>query len=361
MRSLKIVSLVCIVAIHYSLFGVSALGNEATCYVDAERHCVVMPVEQPLSQKAVKLQLKLGYRYQVLAKGAAYSSPGEANPMLGVVLFYSSNQEEDGYATRYSVLRPGEELEFQTPEVGSCSDADVFLSAFFVDESAEHKNHGGYELSLIGRSSSRLLVGSGTAFVVDSRGYLLSNYHVIDGGSEREVLFAGRPSINASVVATDKESDLALLRVNPNDVALTPLKIASTKLNPGSNIGAFGFPLGATTGRRLKITTGVISALPDASTDGMYLLDCMVNPGNSGGPLCNKQGQVVGIITAKSEDTEDTDSYGMARPGSDMIQFLKDNLPDFGGTAIATTGEASEWDAVYETISPSVVMVQNWR
>jgi serine protease Do len=88
----------------------------------------------------------------------------------------------------------------------------------------------------------------------------------------------------------------------------------------------------------------------------MYLLDCKVNPGNSGGPLCDKRGQVVGLVSAKSFSGAGVESYGMAVPSGVVHEFLTANLPDYTPTR-AAAASLGEWDEVDRMVSPSVVMI----
>jgi S1-C subfamily serine protease len=125
-------------------------------------------------------------------------------------------------------------------------------------------------------------------------------------------------------------------------------------------VAAFGYPLGNTLGRGLKLTTGVVSALPEASDENMYLLDCLVNPGNSGGPLCDQQGRVVGMVTAKSSNTQDINSYGMALPADVLQSFLTNYLPGWRPERKALA-DTLPWDEVDRTVSPSVLMVLKKR
>ena len=88
----------------------------------------------------------------------------------------------------------------------------------------------------------------------------------------------------------------------------------------------------------------------------MLLLDCRVNPGNSGGPLCDTRGQVVGIVTAKSISDAKVDSYGMAVPAAEVVKFLAAHVPDYVA-ADSSSDATQEWDAVDRKVSPSVVMI----
>src|SRR5207253_1333082 len=107
--------------------------------------------------------------------------------------------------------------------------------------------------------------------------------------------------------------DLALIRIQvPEQVTLQPLQVCGQRAaNRGEQVMALGFPLGDVFGSGLKLTTGVISATPEAGNNQMLILDARVNPGNSGGPLCDSFANVIGLVTAKSFTGGRIDSYGM--------------------------------------------------
>jgi S1-C subfamily serine protease len=203
------------------------------------------------------------------------------------------------------------------------------------------------------------IMGSGTGFVVSADGYLLTNHHVVAGAQTLLVrLPDGKEPLPAKVVADAQKDDIALLKIDPpTGVHLRPLTVLSTEVGRGMPIGAFGYPLGGMVGVGLKLTTGIVSAPADQSPEGMILLDCRVNPGNSGGPLCDARGGVVGMITAKSYNSFSVDSYGMALPGSLLCDFLQKHLPGFPPRKSKTTVAAGQWDQVDRRVSPSVVLV----
>jgi S1-C subfamily serine protease len=110
-------------------------------------------------------------------------------------------------------------------------------------------------------------------------------------------------------------------------------------------------------GSGLKLTQGRIAALPDPTADNMLLLDLRVNPGNSGGPLCDNRGNVVGMVTAKTNALLE-DSYGMARPANELLKFLEAHLPaEAARPASFASEQPLEWDAVDARVSSSVLML----
>jgi putative serine protease PepD len=143
-------------------------------------------------------------------------------------------------------------------------------------------------------------VATGSGFVLDRRGDILTNAHVVDGAHKVTVRLGGAGSaVPAQVVGTDNSNDLAVLRVDPSKVPLHPLALAdSSSVHVGDLVAAIGNPFGFDR----TITAGIVSALqrqitaPDGFTiDHVIQTDAAINPGNSGGPLIDSQGRVAGI------------------------------------------------------------------
>lgn len=155
------------------------------------------------------------------------------------------------------------------------------------------------------------VIGSG--FVVDSRGYILTNFHVVDGAP---AVFIGLPNttdtwLEGKVVTADKGNDLALVKIDLKGKSLPELMLGpSSDLKVGELAVAFGNPLDET----FTVTHGIISKLQvpferktaTGSTNTLYLIqtDAPINPGNSGGPLCNANGEVVGIVELKKRGAD---------------------------------------------------------
>jgi S1-C subfamily serine protease len=141
---------------------------------------------------------------------------------------------------------------------------------------------------------------SGSGFVIDDEGHIITNDHVVQNADEFRVRFGedGEP-IEARLLGSDPSVDLALLRVDPKDVQLDPLQLgASEDLRPGDPAIAIGSPFGLTG----TVTSGIVSALgrtitaPNGfSISGAIQTDAAINPGNSGGPLLDEEGRVIGV------------------------------------------------------------------
>src|SRR3990170_2120086 len=139
----------------------------------------------------------------------------------------------------------------------------------------------------------------GSGFVIDKAGHIVTNYHVVEGANDIEVSFSNQDTLTAKVVGTDPSTDLALLQVNASSRALSPLPLAnSDKVRVGDQVVAIGNPFGL----ERTVTAGIVSALQRAVTapnrytiDHVIQTDAPINRGNSGGPLLNVRGEVIGV------------------------------------------------------------------
>jgi S1-C subfamily serine protease len=175
--------------------------------------------------------------------------------------------------------------------------------------------------------------GVGSGIVIDTRGHILTNNHVIDGTDRLRVTFGDSKQVNAKVVGKDKETDLAVVRAELGDknsnghdeVKLEPANFGnSDELRVGQIVMALGNPFGLTGGP--TVTAGIISSLNrnlqfDSGILELVQTDAAINPGNSGGPLINTRGEVIAINTAKIP-------YGQGIGFAVPINMVKAVLPD---------------------------------
>jgi S1-C subfamily serine protease len=140
---------------------------------------------------------------------------------------------------------------------------------------------------------------TGSGFVIDKQGRILTNYHVVGGAQSITVQFEDNQTVKAKVIGTDKSDDLALLKVDPAGLDLKPLTLGSSRtVQVGDPTLAIGNPFGYDR----TLTSGIVSALQRQITapngfaiNNVIQTDAAINPGNSGGPLLDSQGQVIGI------------------------------------------------------------------
>ena len=142
----------------------------------------------------------------------------------------------------------------------------------------------------------------GSGFVIDKSGHIVTNFHVVEDARAIEVSFSNRDSVEARLVGKDPSTDLAVLKVDVEARALTPLRLGdSDRVRVGDAVVAIGNPLGL----ERSVTSGIVSALhrpltaPNQFTiDDVIQTDASINSGNSGGPLLNANGHVIGVNTA---------------------------------------------------------------
>lgn len=158
---------------------------------------------------------------------------------------------------------------------------------------------------------------SGTGFAISSDGYIVTNYHVTQGASNisvRGVKGDFSKTFKAKVIVEDKNNDLAIIKIedtNFTNCGTPPYKIDRAVKDVGTSVYALGYPLRATMGDEVKLTNGIISSKSGFQGDiTTYQISVPVQPGNSGGPLFDSQGNVVGIINAKHLGAENA-SYSI--------------------------------------------------
>jgi S1-C subfamily serine protease len=160
--------------------------------------------------------------------------------------------------------------------------------------------------------------GAGSGFVIDPRGYVLTNYHVVQGAQAISVTLGDRSHYDAKMVGADERNDIALVKIDPKDRKLPVLTMGdSDRLQVGQKVLAIGNPFGF----QSTLTTGVVSALgrtvqtsQTTFIDGAIQTDAAINQGNSGGPLLDSHGDVIGINSAIFTPSGTTAGIGFAIP-----------------------------------------------
>ncbi|MFQ5663968.1 MAG: S1C family serine protease [Terriglobia bacterium] len=174
-------------------------------------------------------------------------------------------------------------------------------------------------------SKETMATSTGTGFVLDREGRILTAYHVIEDKNQIDVVLSSGRRLPARMVGTAPRLDIALLQVEASEDELFPLPLAaSNTLQVGQKVMAIGNPIGL----HNTLTVGVVSALERSAgdtavelQDALIQTDAAINPGNSGGPLLNSAGEVVGINTAVVEGAQ---NVGFAIP----IYFARRIIPD---------------------------------
>jgi S1-C subfamily serine protease len=154
------------------------------------------------------------------------------------------------------------------------------------------------ELPVYRPKETRKKIGfsTGTGFLVSPSGHIVTNFHVVEDAKEVTVVADGH-EYPASVVTVDSENDVALLKT---EVHGTPISIGGrSELSVADEVMTLGYPLVRLQGQALKASFGRVNALSGSTDDPRFIqIDVPIQPGNSGGPLVNEQGQLVGVVTA---------------------------------------------------------------
>ena len=236
----------------------------------------------------------------------------------------------------------------------TADEVDVLLENIY-----QRVNPGVVNIVLSGGTGNNLTeLGSGSGFVIDREGHIVTNNHVVDGADEIDVTFWDGSSATAKVVGADPYGDLAVIKVDVDPSKLTPLEIGdSDQVKVGQRVVAIGNPFGLVG----TMTLGIVSArgrtLPASisgsnnfSNPDIIQTDAAINPGNSGGPLLNSLGQVIGVNAAIPNNgiSPSNSGVGFAIPSNTVKrvaqQLLKDGRASYPYLGVSvdnhfTTGE----------------------
>ncbi len=176
-----------------------------------------------------------------------------------------------------------------------------------------------------GANEEKVQAGLGSGVIVSSDGYILTNNHVVSQADELQIELSDGRNFTAEIIGTDKKSDVAVLKINANN--LVPAELGdSSRMQVGDWVIAIGSPFGL----QQTVTAGIISAThrqADILSDGyedFIQTDAAINPGNSGGPLVNMRGQVIGVNTAINSRTGTNAGIGFAIPSNMAGPIVQD-------------------------------------
>lgn len=253
----------------------------------------------------------------------------------------SSNVVEDSSFYRTVNLTQTDYPDF-TYAAESCVDAVVFVKVTIQSKQAQSQQMDPFFQFFFGGSPQaqpREQQGSGSGVIIRSDGYIVTNNHVVDGATKVEVTLTNNKTYEATVVGSDAATDVALLKVDAEGLPTVPFG-NSDALRLGEWVIAIGSPYNL----RSTITAGIVSAKGRSmSSTGEFKIesfiqtDAAVNPGNSGGALVNKAGELVGINTMIYSQTGSYSGYSFAVPVNIVKKIVAD-LIDFGSVKRAKLG-----------------------
>jgi S1-C subfamily serine protease len=204
------------------------------------------------------------------------------------------------------------------------------------------------------RNSEEVPSGTGSGFIWDKEGHIITNFHVIQGGSKARVTLSDKKSYDAEVVGVSPEKDLAVLKINAKDSQLVPLPVGTSN---DLRVGQATFAIGNPFGLDHTLTTGVVSALgreikslTGRPIKDVIQTDAAINPGNSGGPLLDSSGRLIGVNTQIYSPSGASAGIGFSIPVDevnwvvqDLIKYGEVKRPVLGISALP--GQyAAEWN-----------------
>jgi S1-C subfamily serine protease len=195
--------------------------------------------------------------------------------------------------------------------------------------------------------------GTGSGFVWDTAGHIVTNFHVIQNASGATVTLDSQQSYAAELVGVEPDKDVAVLKIDTKSAPLKPIAIGSSNdLQVGQTVLAIGNPFGLDQ----SLTTGVISAIgreiksaTGRPITGVIQTDAVINPGNSGGPLLDSAGRVIGMNTAIYSPTGASVGIGFAVP-VDTVNRIVEQLIKYGKVTRPTLGIVFAEDQVMRRI-----------
>lgn len=222
----------------------------------------------------------------------------------------------------------------------SAIDAVVYVKVVSREMSRQAPSIFDFFFGYGGTPQERERVGSGSGVIIREDGYIVTNNHVIEGATDIEVTLTNNKTFKAELIGTDPATDVALIKVDAQGLPVIPFG-DSDKLRLGEWVLAIGSPYNL----RSTVTAGIVSAkgrsIPDSSREfkieSFIQTDAAVNPGNSGGALVDKAGNLVGINTAIVSQTGAYAGYSFAVPVN-IVKRIVDDLMDFGSVRRAVLG-----------------------
>lgn len=263
----------------------------------------------------------------IVAKSAMPETAGTITQVVGDSQYRTVNLSLDNYP------------DF-TYAAESAIDAVVYVKVVSREMSRQAPSIFDFFFGYGGTPQERERVGSGSGVIIREDGYIVTNNHVIEGATDIEVTLTNNKTFKAELIGTDPATDVALIKVDAQGLPVIPFG-DSDKLRLGEWVLAIGSPYNL----RSTVTAGIVSAkgrsIPDNSREfkieSFIQTDAAVNPGNSGGALVDKAGNLVGINTAIVSQTGAYAGYSFAVPVN-IVKRIVDDLMDFGSVRRAVLG-----------------------
>ena len=253
-----------------------------------------------------------------------------------------------------SGTNPG--IAFSDPEagiydiwVGTYSEGDAFseVELYITELSAPWDGSSSNSSEPFNESGGMQLAGSGTGFVVSAEGHIVTNHHVIDSCARQTFQIRGNAAVDATVLSSNAATDLALLSA---DISTTPATFSGMQsVRLGDEVIVFGFPLAGDLSSQGNLTNGIVSALSGLDDDLSRLqMTAQIQPGNSGGPVMNRSGEIMGVVVETAND-----EFFREQRGTD-VQNLNFAIRDYIATSFLETNNINYETSAGESADQSI-------
>ena len=196
-------------------------------------------------------------------------------------------------------------------------------------------------------------ISQGTGFFISSNGHILTNYHVI-ANSRFVNIYISDKEYECEIVSSNEIDDIAIIRVKDSLLKCYPIPMTINNLAVGDDVIVLGFPLASTIGNELKLSSGIVNSNKGFQDDLRYFqLSAPIDPGNSGGPVLNKMGYVVGLITAKYTSAT---NIGYALNFSTVIK----NIPNYIKIKKEHPSQPLSNSSIYLKYKNSIVLIKSY-
>jgi len=234
---------------------------------------------------------------------------------------------------------------------------DVFREA---SPSVVHITSSNYRRDMFGLNIFEIPLGTGSGFIYDQEGHVVTNYHVVQAGSKWRIKLADGSDWDAELVGAEPDKDIAVLRIKAPAEQLRPIKLGTSEdLVVGQSVLAIGNPFGLDQ----TLTTGVVSALGREieSITGRKIRDVIqtdaaINPGNSGGPLLDSAGRLIGVNTQIASPSGASAGIGFAVP-ADIVNDIVPDLIRYGAVRRPTMGVTFAEDRIARRLGVRAVLI----
>ena len=239
-------------------------------------------------------------------------------------------ETKNQFLERVQTSNTFQNLNFQTPDFVEVAKKTI-NNVVHVKNSTNISNDFSLEDLIFGRRQQRPSIGTGSGVIISPDGYIITNSHVVNNADKIEITTNDNQSFEASLIGSDEQNDIALLKINSED----DLPYATFGDSDSTEIGEWVLAVGNPFNLNSTVTAGIISAKsrnldPSGRTTQSYIqTDAAVNPGNSGGALVNTKGELIGINTAIQSQTGSYIGYSFAVP-SNIARKIVEDIMEFG-------------------------------